>query len=420
MYVDSRTDLWSLGGVLYRALTGQGIHASSSDLVELAMAICTKAPTAVQELAPWIPPEVAAIVDGALQIDAKDRFENAAAMFEAIRPLLVDGFGLSEEMLVSLGEAERLVIAPKFEKPASKALRALTTLDTVAPTPSEPVVISGISDEVPTKVDVPLRPRPLVAAGKAPRTALAFVMVGGIAALGGGAALLSQRTPNVQLSPVASASASTSPPDVENAAVERSAAQARNAERMAAASAHQNDPTTVLALLREIEPGPALPRGWEENTRAAGYAGVAHVVLPHDGAVFSAAYSPDGKHIVSASGDRMVRVWNADGIGEALVLRGHDDGVGTVAYSPDGQRIVSASLDKTMRVWNADGTGKPLVLRGNNDGVVWAAWSPDGKGGCMQRFFAGFSHAALRDTRQYAPRNHPADRITDRFQPAHW
>ncbi len=41
----------------------------------------------------------------------------------------------------------------------------------------------------------------------------------------------------------------------------------------------------------------------------------------------------------------------------------------SAAFSPDGKRIVTASWDKTARVWNADGTGEPLVLRGHEDRV---------------------------------------------------
>ena len=37
----------------------------------------------------------------------------------------------------------------------------------------------------------------------------------------------------------------------------------------------------------------------------------------------SANYSPDGKHIVTASSDKTVRVWRADGQGEPLILSGH-------------------------------------------------------------------------------------------------
>ena len=61
----------------------------------------------------------------------------------------------------------------------------------------------------------------------------------------------------------------------------------------------------------------------------------------------SAAFSPDGKRIVTASQDKTARVWDAESgkpIGEPL--KGHEDEVWSAAFSPDGKRIVTASLDR--------------------------------------------------------------------------
>ena len=66
------------------------------------------------------------------------------------------------------------------------------------------------------------------------------------------------------------------------------------------------------------------------------------------------AYQPDGKRIVSGSGDETVKVWDADKGQEILTLKGHTGTVNCVAFSPDGKRIVSGSWDKTVKVWDAD------------------------------------------------------------------
>jgi len=69
--------------------------------------------------------------------------------------------------------------------------------------------------------------------------------------------------------------------------------------------------------------------------------------------VSSAAFSPDGSRIVTASGDKTARIWDAATAQEIAVLRGHDHFVHSAAFSPDGSRIVTASWDNTARIWDA-------------------------------------------------------------------
>ena len=72
----------------------------------------------------------------------------------------------------------------------------------------------------------------------------------------------------------------------------------------------------------------------------------------HTDYVWSASFCPDGRRIVSASGDKTIRIWDA-ATGECLrTLEGHADVVRSASFSPDGSRIVSASDDKTVRIWD--------------------------------------------------------------------
>jgi WD40 repeat protein/serine/threonine protein kinase len=93
----------------------------------------------------------------------------------------------------------------------------------------------------------------------------------------------------------------------------------------------------------------------------------------------SVAYSPDGKRLASPSGDNTLKVWDAQTGQELSTLRGHTGQVNSVAYSPDGKHLASASGDKTVKVWDAQTGQKFLSLEGHTDAVWSVAYSPDGK-----------------------------------------
>jgi WD40 repeat protein len=93
--------------------------------------------------------------------------------------------------------------------------------------------------------------------------------------------------------------------------------------------------------------------------------------------VFSVAFSPDGKRIVSG-GDTTAKVWDAHTGRNTLTLQGHTGTVSSVAFSPDGKRIVSGSYDKTVRVWDAHTGQDTLTLQGHTGNVYSVAISADG------------------------------------------
>jgi WD40 repeat protein len=94
--------------------------------------------------------------------------------------------------------------------------------------------------------------------------------------------------------------------------------------------------------------------------------------------VTSAAFSPNGARILTASKDQTARIWDAATAKEIAVLRGHEDAVTSAAFSPDGARIVTASDDKTARIWDAATAKEITILSGHEKAVRSAAFDPDG------------------------------------------
>jgi eukaryotic-like serine/threonine-protein kinase len=133
-----------------------------------------------------------------------------------------------------------------------------------------------------------------------------------------------------------------------------------------------------------------------------------------------AELSPDGRRLLtryegafgvqfnnntySAFTDRVAHLWDA-GTGQFLAtLRGHTDPISTAAFSPGGRRILTASHDGTARLWDAATGREVLRLRGHRMPLVAAAFSPDGgrvltvsANPGQRRFYPRFPGVALPD-----------------------
>jgi len=108
-HVDHRTDLWSLGATLYCAIAGHPPHTIES-LPKLLMAIGSRSPKPLEQVVPWVSSDIAKFVRAALTIDKDKRYASAAAMRQALAPLLPEGDSVRPDMLVPLPDEDRAVL----------------------------------------------------------------------------------------------------------------------------------------------------------------------------------------------------------------------------------------------------------------------------------------------------------------------
>lgn len=99
----------------------------------------------------------------------------------------------------------------------------------------------------------------------------------------------------------------------------------------------------------------------------------------HPGAVFSLALSPDGKSVASAGTDRIVRIWDAHTGQERLPLSGHSGPLYCVAFRSDGKVLASAGWDRTIRLWDSGSGELVRVLEGHGKDIWAVDFAPDGK-----------------------------------------
>jgi WD40 repeat protein len=120
-------------------------------------------------------------------------------------------------------------------------------------------------------------------------------------------------------------------------------------------------------------------------------AGYVRRLLGHTESVTGVAFSADGRLAVTGSSDRTARLWDVASGQELKRFAGHEGGVWAVALSPDGKRLLTGEgrADESgamipakkfpLRLWDVE-TGEQLrQLEGHRGDVHGAAISTDGR-----------------------------------------
>jgi eukaryotic-like serine/threonine-protein kinase len=138
--VDARTDLWAVGALLFRMLTGRTVHAGPS-LIEQLVDASTRSVAPFATLMVGAEPELTRLMDRALAFDQADRFPDAAQMQEAVRHCAQSGSSVVPPRVPVL--AAKLTPSPELRVAGPEAARDLScqsgTLVVQAPPQERPV-----------------------------------------------------------------------------------------------------------------------------------------------------------------------------------------------------------------------------------------------------------------------------------------
>jgi serine/threonine protein kinase len=96
--VDHRTDIWSLGIILYEFLTGR-VPFTGDTLLSVIAAAVVERPASVRTLRPELPEEIELVIERCLEKSPEDRYATIAELAEALEPF-AEAHSLSSVMRV--------------------------------------------------------------------------------------------------------------------------------------------------------------------------------------------------------------------------------------------------------------------------------------------------------------------------------
>ncbi len=117
----------------------------------------------------------------------------------------------------------------------------------------------------------------------------------------------------------------------------------------------------------------------------------------HPATVYAVAFSAAGDVMATGDGRGMIRIWDLHDTSSQDQLRGHDGSVYSLAFRGRKSQLASGGKDHSIRIWDVS-TGKPMAVWRDHSGTVpCVAYSPDGSRLASGNCYPGDAAPGKRD-----------------------
>jgi WD40 repeat protein/serine/threonine protein kinase len=358
--VDERSDVWSLGAVLYELLTGRPPFSGSSAFEVIGM-VLSEDTQPVLERATDAPPELAAVAMRCLQREPRARYQSVEQLTADVSAFQTGG--LVRAYSYSTGLMLRRWASRHWVELAIAGVALLLLIITGAVGYSQVLRRNSALTQVNAQLD--MNKRELLAFKLGTESNQQFVR-----GHGEQATLLALEAARYL------EGSNAWMPTVEKAIRSCAAADPFSRELIG----HEG---AVRRLAISTDGHWLASSSDDKNLRLWDLTDEGRTQLtfgPHPASVSAAAFTADGRHVISACHDGNLRMWDILQPGNQPVLfSGHKDAIWCVACSPDGRYIASGAVDSSVRLWDPHNPGVPARVAGFCDAAVqWVLFSPDG------------------------------------------